>query len=128
LVSGGAQAQFRPFDNSRAILPWLYNPSTDIPADLQTYIGYDGRGNSDFTPQSVVAGIRLPISGDTRSRYNVPAGVAGLQVLSTSQTLWNTLTVALNFAKQVQLSRGSRLSFGMGAGIYNMKYDQNALV
>src|SRR5690606_7995959 len=42
--------------------------------------------------------------------------------------LWNTLTVALNFAKQVQLSRGSRLSFGMGAGIYNMKYDQNALV
>lgn len=128
LSSATAHAQFRPFDNSKAVLPWVYNPTADIPHDLQAYVGYDGRGNSDFTPQSVVAGVRVPISGGDRSRYSVPGGVAGVQVLNTSQTLWNTLTVNLNFAKQIQLSRGSRVAFGMGAGIYNMNYDQSALI
>ncbi len=133
--------QIRPFDNSKAILPWIYNPSAStFIHDYQPYFGYDGRGTSNFTPQSFVAGIRIPLmqkridapksSGrrSVRNRTKVATAVAAAQVLNTTQSLYNTTTVQVSYAHRVALNERMTLALGMGLGIYNADYDYNALV
>ena len=128
LGSGAAYAQMRAFDNSKEILPWIYNPAASFSDDVQAYAGYDGRGSNSFTPQSILAGIRMPLGRSNDPRHRGQSAIAGFQVLNTSQTLVNTLTVNLNFAQQIMINSNTKLAFGVGAGIYNMQYDQDALV
>lgn len=128
LCAHAGYSQIRPFDNSKSILPWIYNPTADFSTDLQAYVGYDARGNSSFTPQSVVAGLRMPVLGTGRPRRGGGTGVMGVQVLNTSQSILNSLTVNVNFAHQVAVNNNIKMSLGLGAGIFNMTYDYDALV
>ena len=124
-----SRAQIRAFDNSRAFMPWLYNPAADMPAQYSAYLGYDARGNSSITPQSMVAGVRVPVIGVGRGSSGKHAlGVAGLQALNTSQSLANLLTVQANYAHQISLNDKVRLGFGMGMGMQHFSYDQDELV
>lgn len=123
-----ALSQVRPFDNSKAILPWIYNPTAQMPTDLQAYVGYDGRGKGNFTPQTFLAGARMAIAGRNSPVSRRASGVAGVQVLNTSQTLINTLTVNLSYAQQLWLNNNTMVAFGLGGGIYSMSYDHDELV
>jgi len=132
-----AYSQIRAFDNSKAILPWIYNPSVDLNEDLQVYLGYDGRGNSEFTPQSVLAGIRIPVlrGGKNRMEEGKSRGkglqtvksMIGAQVLNTSQDLLSDLNVQVNFAQLVSISERFQLALGLGAGINHQRYEYDAL-
>lgn len=126
--TGTAYAQIRAFDNSKAILPWIYNPTADMPTDFQVYTGYDGRGKGNFTPQTFLAGARMPIAGKRSPISRTASGMAGFQVLNTSQTLINTLNVNLNYAQQLWLNNSTMVAFGIGGGIHSMSYDYDALV
>ena len=131
LSSGVAHAQMRAFDNSKAILPWIYNPASDFTMDFQAYVGYDGRGNSSYTPQSIIAGLRMPVERGRRrrsSRDRTPSSMIGVQMLNVSQDMLKTSTINASFAHQVVLSKKVRLAMGLGAGIFNMEYDTDDLV
>src|SRR5687768_166041 len=82
--SGSTFCQIRPFDNSKAIMPWIYNPAMNFTKNFQAYIGYDGRGNSSFMPQSVVAGFRMPTHHGRRDRHKGAPTMIGVQLLTTS--------------------------------------------
>jgi hypothetical protein len=126
LLSSMAMAQIRPFDNSKAILPWLYNPAVNFTKDFQVYVGYDGRGSSSFTPQSVVAGLRMPVVHGKGSRS--PHTMIGVQVLNTKQDLLKQSTINATFSHQIDINKTTRLSLGMGAGIFSMNYNLDDLV
>jgi hypothetical protein len=128
IASGASNAQIRAFDNSRSLMPWLYNPAATFIKDFQAYVGYDGRGNSGVTPQSLVAGIRMPTQHGRRYAHKNPATMIGIQFLNTTQDLLSQSTMSASFAHQVNLSPDMRLAVGIGAGIYNMKYAINELV
>lgn len=128
LVSGASYAQIRAFDNSKAILPWIYNPAANLSLDFQAYVGYDGRGSGNFMPQSVVAGLRMPVQGGKRFRNRGPASMVGVQMLSTSYDLLKSSTINASFAHEIPLTRELRIAMGLGAGIFNMRYDYDALV
>jgi hypothetical protein len=126
LFSGACYGQIRPFDNSKAILPWIYNPAANFSDGFQAYIGYDGRGSGNFLPQSVVAGLRMPVMAGRRSR-SAPATMVGVQLLNTTQDLLKASTINATFAHQVSLSRSLKVALGLGAGVYNMRYNFEAL-
>lgn len=127
LSSGVAAAQVRAFDNSKAFLPWIYNPSADFTDSFQAYAAYDGRGNGNAMPQSVVAGMRMPIHRRRNASRRGPATMMGVQVLKTSEDILNASTVTANFAHQLPLSQKVRLAFGLGAGIFELKYNYDGL-
>lgn len=124
--TGASYCQIRPFDNSKAILPWIYNPAASFADGLQAYIGYDGRGNGNFLPQSVVAGLRMPVLAGRRSRRE-PTTMVGVQLLNTTQDLLKASTINATFAHQVSLTRSIKVALGLGAGVYNMRYNFEAL-
>lgn len=127
LSSGLVHGQIRAFDNSKVFLPWLYNPSADFTGDFQAYAAYDGRGNGNVVPQSIVAGLRMPVhQGRTKLRRG-PATMMGVQVLKTSEDILSASTVTATFAHQIPVTRKVRLAFGIGAGIFAMKYNYDAL-
>lgn len=132
LSTGIAYAQIRAFDNSKAMLPWLYNPSVDFSEDFQAYFAYAGGGNSNFTPQSILAGTRIPVLLPGRKNIereqNTVKGMMGVQVLSTSQDLLNDLNVNVNLAQQIPINKRLKLAMGLGVGIHNIGYDYDALV
>lgn len=128
LLTSVAMGQIRPFDNSKAILPWLYNPAASFGKDLQAYIGYDGRGNSSFMPQSVVAGLRMPVAHGKRYARRGPGTMIGVQMLNTKQDLLKTSTINATFAHQVDINRSVRVALGLGAGLFNMNYNAGDLV
>jgi len=127
LLSSMAMAQIRPFDNSKAILPWLYNPAVGFGKDVHAYLGYDGRGSSNFIPQSVVAGLRMPVQVGRATDRN-PHTMIGGQVLSTKQDLIKQYTINATFGHQIDINKTMRLAMGMGAGFFSMNYDLNELV
>jgi type IX secretion system membrane protein PorP/SprF len=136
LVSVPTFSQIRPFDNSKSILPWLYNPTTTFISDFQAYVGYDGRGTSSYTPQSVVAGVRMPLlqqrirapkGRGRRSRQKTATAVVSVQILNTTQDIVKSTTINVNYAHQVDISSKLNIAFGMGVGIFNMNYNYNAL-
>lgn len=129
LVIGSTYAQIRPFDNSKMIMPWLYNPSAAFTKDFQTYFGYDGRGQGSVTPQSFVAGLRLPVAPGKkrRRRPNRPETLMGAQVLNTSQDLVKELNVNVSYAQQIQINRRVKFAMGLGFGINNIDYDYDEL-
>jgi hypothetical protein len=126
LLSSMSMAQIRPFDNSKAILPWLYNPAVNFTKDFQVYFGYDGRGSSSFMPQSVVAGLRMPVVHEKGSRN--AHTMIGIQVLNTKQDLLKQSNINVTFAHQIDINKTTRLALGMGAGIFSMKYNLDDLV
>jgi hypothetical protein len=126
--SGAAYAQIRAFDNSKAIMPWIYNPAMNFTKDFQAYVGYDGRGNSSFMPQSIVAGFRMPTHHGRRDRHKGPPTMIGVQLMTTSQDIVKSSTLSANFAHQIPFSADVHLAIGMGAGIFNMKYSRDKLV
>lgn len=126
LFSSMGIAQIRPFDNSKAVLPWLYNPAVNFTKDFQVYVGYDGRGNNSFMPQSMVAGLRMPVVHKGGSRN--PHTMIGVQVLNTKQDLLKQSTINATFAHQIDINKTTRLALGMGAGIFNMNYSPGDLV
>lgn len=128
LTSSVANAQIRAFDNSKSVLPWIYNPAADLSHDFQAYIGYDGRGSGNFMPQSVVAGLRMPVQGGKRLRNRGPSSMMGVQLLNTSHDLLKSSTINASFAHEIPLSREVRVAMGVGAGIFNMRYNYDALV
>lgn len=128
LLSSLAMAQIRPFDNSKAILPWLYNPATNFSKDFQAYIGYDGRGNSNFMPQSLVAGLRMPVVHGKRYLHRNPHTMIGVQLSNTKQDLLKLSTINATFAHQIDINKTTRLALGMGAGISSMNYNVDELV
>lgn len=128
LASGAAYSQVRPFDNSKAILPWIYNPAANLSHDFQAYAGYDGRGSGNFMPQSVVAGLRMPVQGGKKFRNRGPSSMMGVQLLSTSYDLLKSSTISASFGHEIPLTREVRISMGLGAGIFNMRYNHDALV
>ncbi len=128
LLASVATAQIRPFDNSKAILPWLYNPAANFSKDFQAYIGYDGRGNSSFMPQSVVAGLRMPVVHGKRYMHRNPGTMIGVQILNTRQDLLKVSTINASFAHQIDINETTTLALGMGAGIFNMDYNLDELV
>ncbi|EMR02290.1 type IX secretion system membrane protein PorP/SprF [Cesiribacter andamanensis] len=129
LSAGGLQAQIRAFDNSRALMPWMYNPAAELPTEHSAYMGYDARGNSSVTPHSILAGLRMPVLGETRGRgQRGPSGVVGLQALNTSQSFANALTVSLSYAHQLALTDKLKMGVGVGMGIFNFSFDQSQLV
>ncbi|MGC1244215.1 MAG: type IX secretion system membrane protein PorP/SprF [Chryseosolibacter sp.] len=128
LASGTAYSQIRAFDNSKAVLPWLYNPAASLSHDFQAYIGYDGRGNGNFMPQSVVAGLRMPVQGGKRFRHKGPSSMMGVQLLNTSHDLLKSSTINASFAHEIPVSREVTVAMGVGAGIFNMRYNYDALV
>lgn len=128
LVTCAAYPQIRPFDNSKAILPWLYNPAANLSQELQAYAGYDGRGSGNFMPQSILAGVRMPVQGAKQFRNHGPATMMGVQVLSTSQNLIKSSTINATFGHEIPLTREVRMAMGLGAGIFNMRYNYDALV
>lgn len=124
-----AEAQLRAFDNSKSFVPWIYNPAVNLNNDLQAYVGYDGRGNSNFTPQSIVAGIRMPVlPGGRHARRNELLGMLGVQMLNTNQDILKSSTVHISYAHHVYLSKQTKLGFGIGAGIFNLSYNTGSLV
>lgn len=127
LASPVVMAQIRAFDNSKAILPWLYNPAVNFTRDFQAYIGYDGRGNSSFMPQSVVAGLRMPVVHGNKSRRN-PHTMIGVQILDTKQDLLRQTTISAAFAHQIDINKTTKVALGMGAGIFSMTNDTDQLV
>jgi hypothetical protein len=127
LSFGTAYPQIRAFDNSKAILPWIYNPSANMSRDFEAYIGYDGRGNSSFTPQSIVAGFRTPLHHSRRDR-NKPITMMGVQVLNTSQDVINSSTINASFSHEIAVTKEFRIAMGLGAGIFNMRYKNDDLV
>jgi hypothetical protein len=131
ICSGTAYPQIREFDNSRPVLPWLYNPSADFSEDFQAYFGYDGRGKSSFTPQSLLAGARMPVFQGKKARMRrgrtTTFGMVGLMVMNTSQEIFNDLKVNINYSQQVALNRKTKLAMGLGAGIINLSYDYENL-
>ena len=121
------RAQFRPFDNSRTTAPWIYNPSTSFTDKTQGYIGYDGRGSTSLTPQTLIAGFRIPVLYSGRDRRR-PAAMAGMQYMSMMQDIVNSSVVNATFAYEVPLSRRVRASLGFGGGISTVKYNYENLV
>ncbi len=128
LASCAAYSQVRPFDNSKAILPWLYNPAVNLSQNLQAYAGYDGRGSGNFMPQSLVAGMRMPVQGAKQFRNRGPATMMGIQLLSTSQNLIKSSTTNATFGHEIAITRDMRVAMGLGGGIFNMRYNYDALV
>lgn len=128
MISAATFSQIRPFDNSKAILPWMYNPAASFSKDFQAYIGYDGRGNSSFMPQSVVAGLRMPVVHGKRYLHRNPGTMIGVQLLNTKQDLLKMSTINATFAHQIDINKTTRLALGMGAGIFNMNYNAGELV
>lgn len=129
LSAVSAKAQLRAFDNSKPFLPWLYNPAVNLNNDLQVYVGYDGRGNSNFTPQSIVAGLRMPVlPGRRHVRRNEPMGIMGVQALNTNQDILKSSTVHITYAHQVYLNRQTKFALGIGAGIFSLNYNANSLI
>jgi hypothetical protein len=126
MIAGVAAGQIRPFDNSKAILPWIYNPAASFAEGFQAYIGYDGRGSGNFLPQSVVAGLRMPVLAGRRSRHS-PTTMVGVQLLKTTQDLLKASTINATFAHQISLTRTMKIAMGLGAGVYNMRYNFEAL-
>lgn len=127
LSFGVAGAQIRAFDNSKALLPWIYNPSADFTDGFQAYAAYDGRGNGNVMPQSVVAGLRLPVNKGRKNLRRGPKTMMGIQVLKTSQDMLSASTITATFAHQIPVTTKVRLAFGLGAGIFEMKYNYDAL-
>ncbi len=132
-------AQFRAFDNSKAILPWIYNPTATFIADYQAYIGYDGRGTSSFTPQSIVAGLRVPLfqkrikapKGRGRTRRDarkLASGVMAVQLLNTKQDIYSSTTINISYAHRVAINNRLTMALGLGMGVFNMNYNYNSLV
>ena len=121
-------AQIRPFDNSKPILPWIYNPAADLSHDFQAYLAYDGRGSGNFMPQSVVAGLRMPMQGAKRFRRHGPSSMMGVQLLNTSQDLVRSSTIQASFSHEIPLTRKTKVALGLGAGVFNMRYDDDNLV
>jgi hypothetical protein len=129
LSSGVTYSQIRAFDNSKAIMPWIYNPASDFTKAFQAYVGYDGRGNSSFTPQAIIAGVRMPVDqGRRKSRNRMASSMIGVQMLNVSQDMLKTSTINASFAHQIMISKKVRLGMGLGAGIFNMEYDNDDLV
>lgn len=130
LTSARANSQIRAFDNSKQILPWIYNPSASISNDFQAYFGYDGKGNSTNTPQSFIAGLRMPVSFEKKNadNSNKLKGMMGLQLLNTTQSLYKDLNINLNYAQQVAISEHIKLALGLGIGIQNFDYDYDKLI
>jgi len=123
---GVAWSQIRAFDNSKAILPWIYNPSVDFPQEFQVYLGYDGRGNNSFLPQSYVAGFRMPVLAGKGGKGS--ASVMGVQMLHTSQDRFRNAMIQTSFAHRISLSEKFKLAFALSAGVANMRYQYNDLV
>lgn len=128
LFSGVVHAQIRPFDNSKSIMPWLYNPAANFSKDFQAYIAYDGRGNSSFMPQSIVAGLRMPVLHGKRYMHRNPTTMIGVQLLNTTQDMLNSFTINASFAHQIEMNESMKLALGLGAGIFNMRYSYSDLV
>lgn len=128
LSSGISYSQIRAFDNSKATLPWIYNPASDFSKEFQAFIGYDGRGNSSFTPQSIVAGLRMPVQHGPKYRNRGPSTMIGVQMLNISQDMVKSSTINASFGHQIILSKKLRLAMGLGAGIFNMKYNNDDLI
>lgn len=128
LASCSAYPQIRPFDNSKAILPWLYNPAANLSQEFQAYAGYDGRGSGNFMPQSVIAGMRIPVQGAKQFKNRGPATMMGIQLLSTSQNLVKSSTINATFGHEIPITRDMRMAMGLGGGIFNMRYNHDALV
>jgi len=135
-ISISGFSQIRAFDNSKAILPWIYNPTTSFISDFQAYVGYDARGTSSFTPQSIVAGMRMPLfqqrirapkGRSRRSRQKVATAVVGVQILNTKQDILQSTTINVSYAHQIDVSSRLNMAFGLGFGIFNMNYDYAAL-
>jgi hypothetical protein len=127
LSSVVAYCQVRAFDNSKAIMPWIYNPATNFTKDFQAYLGYDGRGNSSFMPQSIAAGFRMPTHHGRRDRHKGPPTMIGVQLLTTSQNNLKFTTINANFAHQIPISNDVHLALGLGAGIFTMKYSNDLM-
>jgi len=122
-----ASAQYRPFDNSRTMTSWIYNPAASFTNDVQTYVGYDGRGSNSQTPQAIIGGLRVPVLYGGRDNRR-PAAMVGFQYLKVMQDIWNTSVISGNFAYQVPLSRRVHAAIGLGGGISTMKYNYGNLV
>lgn len=120
-------AQYRPFDNSRTMAPWLYNPAASFSDNFQGYIGYDGRGSNSLTPQALIAGVRVPVLYRGRDRRR-PAAMVGLQYLKVMQDILNSSVINANFAYEVPLSKRVRAALGVGGGISTLKYNYGNLV
>jgi hypothetical protein len=131
-------SQIRAFDNSKAILPWIYNPSANFINDFEVYLGYDGRGTSSFMPQSVVAGMRVPVlkkriraakrsGGRGGGSREVAAGIVGVQLLNTSQDIMSTTTLKVSYAHRVAINSRLDFALGLGFGLFNLDYDYNSL-
>lgn len=127
LLSNSLCAQYRPFDNSRAIAPWIYNPSASFATETQVYLGYDGRGSNSQTPQTLMGGLRFPVLYAGRDRRR-PAAMAGVQYLKVTQDILNHSVISGNFAYQVPISRRVRAALGVGSGISTLKYNYEKLV
>lgn len=123
-----AKAQIRAFDNSKSVMPWLYNPAASFSKDFQAYIAYDGRGNSSFMPQSIVAGLRMPVMHGKRYMHRNPTTMIGVQLLNTNQDMLKSSTINASFAHQIEMNKTTKLALGLGAGIFNMRYNYGDLV
>lgn len=124
LIATGSRvyAQFRPFDNSRTLAPWIYNPSASFSDEVQVYLGYDGRGSNSLTPQTLIGGLRVPLLYRGRDRRR-PAAMVGLQYLKSMQDIINSSVVDGNFAYEVPLSKRVRAALGIGGGISTLRYN-----
>jgi hypothetical protein len=120
-------AQLRPFDNSRTLSPWMYNPAASFTGDFQAILAYDGRNSNSFTPQSLFAGVRIPVLYSGRDRRK-PASMIGAQFLRTSQDLVQSSLLSGNFSYQVPLSKRLRAATGLGAGMSILNYNYDNLV
>lgn len=120
-------AQLRPFDNSRILSPWMYNPAASFTRDFQAVLAYDGRNSNTFTPQSLFAGVRIPVLYSGRDRRN-PAALIGAQYLRTSQDLVQSSLLSGNFSYQVPLSKRLKAATGLGAGMSLLNYNYDNLV
>jgi len=127
LNSQQAYAQLRPFDNSRTMSPWLYNPAAAFTGDFQSVIAYDGRNTNSFTPQSIMAAVRIPVIYAGRDRRK-PASMVGAQYLRTSQDIVSSSVLSGNFSYQVPISKRVRAAIGLGAGMSMLNYNYENLV
>lgn len=121
-----SEAQLRPFDNSRTLAPWMYNPAASFSADFQTILAYDGRNSNTFTPQSLFAGVRIPVLYAGRDRRK-PASMIGAQLIRTTQDLIQSSLLAGNFSYQVPVSKRVRAAAGLGAGMSMLNYNYDNL-
>lgn len=122
-----AAAQYRPFDNSRTMASWIYNPAASFTNEVQAFVGYDGRGSNSQTPQALLGGLRVPVLYGGRDRRR-PSAMVGFQYLKVMQDILNSSVISGNFAYQVPVSRRVHAAIGMGGGISTLKYNYGNLV